>query len=79
MTLNFYILLGSFLDFYGKTRLLRDMALSGYSRQRPPFPLSRLCTHFGDPPPPRPACILNVCPLVAFRTNGYGLKNLTNI
>ena len=61
--LNFCIFLGSFLDFYGKTRLLRDMALRAYSRPRPPLPLARLCTHFGDPPPPRPACVLNVCPL----------------
>ena len=53
----------SFLDFYGKTRLLRDMALRAYSRPRPPSPLAQLCTHFGDPPPPRPACVLNVCPL----------------
>ena len=63
MYLNFYIFLNSFLDFYGKTRLLRDMALRAYSRPRPPLPLARLCTHFGDPPAPRPACVLNVCPL----------------
>ena len=61
MTLIFYIFLGSFLDFYGKTRLLRDIALLKANTS----PQS-LCTHFGDPLPLGLRAYLMYAPLCTY-------------
>ena len=33
---------------------------------QPPSPHAPVCTQLGDPPSPRPACVLNACPLSSF-------------
>ena len=61
---EFLHLIGFISWFLWETRLLRDMALRAHSRPRPPLPLARLCTNFGDPPLPMLSCVLYVCPLM---------------